>query len=92
MTNPTTKTKETEAASESFRDMRMAVAEADALIAAARDLFHKTEWGGAVDARRVERIDHLIGASSVAAEEAILAVDRFDSAMSDAGLACWSTP
>lgn len=73
-------------ATESFHEMRQAVAKTDALIAAAEQLYTATTWGPEVDAQRVDRIAHLLQASCDAAEDAIVAVDRFNSELSDSQL------
>lgn len=61
-----------------FDEIRTAVAKVDALAHAAETMFDETVFDGTLDSQRIERLAHLIGATSEAATAALVVVDRLN--------------
>lgn len=70
--------------SQALDEIRIAVAKTEALAHAAEVAFDGEMWPAGVDRQAVERIAHLVGATREAAEAAVLAVDKHNSALADA--------
>ena len=74
-----------------YDELRIKVANVDALAAAVEDLFDDTLFDGQVDRQRLERCAHLIGMTREAAEQALAAVDAAsaETAIPDADPRAW---